>query len=258
MKKLLCLFLCCIFLLLSAGYAYGETDPAQLTDFLTTEFNRIMEEGGKLFSCIDGIASLSREGQFKAFQTADEYTARMRASYLTIIDACQNEKALDFLVYQVKLLDKACPPPIEGSDTTALANQTVLYQLYLQQLSSSFSYLAVEMDRLSGKDVEESAVTFYAEAPEMPTPDSIIFGISFDSKKTVPGSVQYTYLIGGDEDDASMNYNIYLSAVEMDDALSVLIQDTYCYVLKDQTPVSIMMAGNDLDKGFFLIVSFQG
>ena len=69
--------------------------------------------------------------------------------------------------------------------------------------------------------------------------------------------VQYMYLLGQDETDASMNYNIYLSAVEMDESLRVSIEDTYCYVLKDQKMASAMMAGNDPVKGFFLIVSFQ-
>lgn len=258
MKKLLCLVLCCLFLAAPIRYVHGETQGEKILSLLNTEFAKIMDEGGKLFSCIGSIPSLTGSEQFKAFQTADGYTAKMKESYLAIIEACSAEQGLDFLVYQVRLLEKACPPAITGMDSTSLANQSVLYQLYLQQVSSSFSYLAIEMDRLSGKAVEGNAVSYFAEVPEMPTPDSVIFDITFDSKKTESGVVQYMYLLGQDETDASMNYNIYLSAVDMDESLRVSIEDTYCYVLKDQKLASAMMAGNDPVKGFFLIVSFQG
>lgn len=91
----------------------------------------------------------------------------------------------------------------------------------------------------------------------MPTPDSIIYGITYDSEKTDSGVKQFMYLIGNNESDANMNYNIYLSAVEMNESLKVEITDTYAYVTKNGNMVSAMMAGTDSIKGYFLIVSFQ-
>ena len=180
----------------------------------------------------------------------------MREQYSEIINACSSEEELGFLVYQTKLLDAASPPKISGADAASLANHAVLYQMYLQQISSSFSYLSIEMDRLAGNSNEANIVGFFNEAPEMPTPDSVVFDITYDSKKVESDIVLYTYLLGEDETTATMNYNNYLSAVDMSDNLSISIEDTYCYISRNGTTVSVMKAGEDDEKGYFLTVSF--
>lgn len=235
----------------------GEVQNESLLALINDEYAQIMNTGEDLIACVTGVTSLSNDEQYKVFQTADDYVAKMKELYSDIIDSCSPEDELGFLVYQTKLLDNTCPPKISGNDSTSLANQTVLYQLYLQQISSSFNYLSTEMNRLAGNDVNINAVEYFGEVPEMPTPDSVIFDISYDSKKTDSGVIQYMYLLGKDETDANMNYNNYLSAIGMDGKLKVTIEDTYCYVTKNGTMVSAMMAGEDATKGFFLIVSFQ-
>ena len=91
----------------------------------------------------------------------------------------------------------------------------------------------------------------------MTTPDSVIYDITYDSKKTESGVIQYMYILGEDETDAMLNYNAYLKALTLSELLSVDISDNAAYVSKDGTMVSAMMAGNDSEKGYFLIISFQ-
>lgn len=234
----------------------GEMQNEKLLTLINTDFAKIMDEGRKLFPCIADIPTLDSKEQFKAFQIADSYTQKMQEQYSDIINACSSEEELCFLVYQTKLLDAASPPKISSADAASLANHAVLYQMYLQQISSSFNYLSIEMNRLAGNSVETNTVDFFDEAPEMPTPDSVIFEIAYDSKEVESGVVLYTYLLGEDESTATMNYNIYLSAVDMSDELSVSIEDTYCYISKNDTIVSVMEAGEDDEKGYFLTVSF--
>ena len=234
----------------------GEVQNEKLLAVINTDFAKIMDEGRKLFPCIADIPTLDSNEQFKAFQIADSYTQKMREQYSDIINACSSEEELCFLVYQTKLLDAASPPKISGADAAFLANNAVLYQMYLQQISSSFNYLSIEMDRLAGNSNEANMVGFFDEAPEIPTPDSVIFDITYDSKKVESDIVLYTYLLGEDETTATMNYNNYLSAVDMSDNLSVSIEDTYCYISRNGTTVSVMKAGEDDEKGYFLTVSF--
>ena len=295
MRKIICLLLCCcVFMLPACGthaHSYQEANcedaavcsscgeeisPAlghttkigacarcgkvqneMLMTLINTDSAQIMDEGEHLISCLADLSSLDSGAQFKAFQTADDYTAKMKDLFSEMIEACSAEEELDFLVYQIKLLDHACPGRIEKSDAASLAEQTVLYQLFFQQLSSSFHYLSIEMDRLAGNTDAANKVAYFEEVPEMPTPDSVIFDITYDSRKTESGVVQYTYLLGNDATDANMNYNTYLAAVGMVESLQVSVERTYCYVIRNGAMVSAMMAGTDPSKGFFLVVSFQ-
>ena len=229
----------------------------ELVGSLNTAFSEIMDVGTELISCVSGIDNLKAEEQYKRFTLADEYTASMNELYTDIIDLCYGKSELTGMVYQLKLLQNSCPDAILGSDTTSIANQIVLYQLYLQQISSSFGFLSEYMDYLAGNCELPDSIIYFDEVVGMPTPDSVIYGITLDSEMSDSGVKQYMYIIGEDETDASMNYNIYLSAVELVDGLRVNITDSYVSVEKDGTMVSAMMAGTDPIKGYFLIISFQ-
>lgn len=161
------------------------------------------------------------------------------------------------MLFQLKILDHSSPNPIGGKDATSINNQKILYQLHLKQLSSSFTYLSEYMDYLAGKKSKPAGVEYFKKVPEMPTPDTVMYEITFDSKKTDSGVNQYMYLIGDTEEDANMNYNAYIVALGTVDGLSVEITSDVVYVKKNGTMVSAMMAGTDSQKGRFMIVSFQ-
>lgn len=235
----------------------GNVQNEDLVNTLNTCFAEIMDIGNNLISCVSCIADLDDDTQYNKFQIADGYVSDMKNLYSSIIASCKNISELDNLVYQITLLQNSCPDAIQGNDATSLANQTFLYQLYLQQISSSFNYFSEYMDYLAGNRDLPEGTQYFEEVKTMPTPDSIISGITFDSAKTDSGVKQYMYLIGDNEDDANLNYNIYLSAVELADDLKVEITDSFSYVEKDESMVSVMMAGTDALKGYFLIVSFQ-
>ena len=220
-------------------------------------FAAAMDAGGPLITCVEGISSGSPDEQYASFAEADGYAAEMRATYGDILAICGDLPELSRIAYQVRLLENSCPDPVRGSDSAALADQAVLYQLYLRQVSSSFAYLSEDMAHLAGTGDVPNPVTYFDEVPEIPTPDSIIYGVRFDSGKTDSGVTQYMYILGTDEDDANADYNLYLSAIGMGGTLDVRIMDSYVTVEKDGTMVCAMMAGTDADKGYFLTVSFQ-
>ena len=55
----------------------------------------------------------------------------------------------------------------------------------------------------------------------------------------------------------NMNYNNYLSAIDLEPTLEYELAESYAIVTKDGNMVSAMMAGTDPQKGYFLIISFQ-
>lgn len=224
---------------------------------LNTNFERMIEAGTPLFSCLSGITELDVGAQYEHFLEADKCTAIMEMIYEEIIANCTGYEELNTVLYQTKLLKHACPPAISGSDATSLANQAVLYQLYLQQLSSGCSYLSESLDYLVGNREQPEEITFFEEVPEVPVPDSVMYGISYHSKQNAPGNIQYMYLLGDSETDAMLNYTLYLSAIQMDSELKVDISDSMAMVSLNGNMVSLMMAGNDPSLGYFLAVSFQ-
>lgn len=235
----------------------GEVQNKGVVESLNMDFARIMDAGNELIASMADISALDLDERYTRFQEADQYVEAMHDLYGDAINLCSTEGALDGLSYQLALLRNACPGRLVGADSASLANQAVLYQLYFQQICSSFSYLSEYMDWLAGTRDMPSGEAYYEEAPRMPTPDSVIYGITYDSEKTDSGVKQYMYLIGDNESDANMNYNIYLSAVSSCDGLEVEITDTYAYVTENGMMMSAMMAGTDASMGYFLIVSFQ-
>lgn len=236
----------------------GATQNDELLKLLNKDFSAIISNGNSLISCISDISSLNAEDQYVKFQESDDFIDTMKILYDEIIDACDGEEELDRILFQTKLLRFSAPDHIGGDNAEALANQTVLYQLYLQQISSSFRYLSEDMDYLAGNRERPTPVAFFQEVATIPTPDSIIFGITYDSELTDSGVKQYMYLLGGSENEVDANYNNYLSAVKLGGNFDVSIDNEYAFITEDDNLVSAMAAGNDPVKGYYLIVSFRG
>lgn len=234
----------------------GKIGNEELLAAINTGFEQMMEVGTPLFSCLLGISDLDDSTQYKNFLEADRYTATMASIYEEIVAACADFEELDTIVYQTNLLKNACPPAISGSDTIFLANQGVLYQLYLQQLSSSCSYISECLDYLAGNRDNSEEISYFEEVPELPTPDAIIYGISYLSTQNASGNIQYMYLLGDSEADATLNYNLFLSAIEANTELTVDISDSMTILSQNGNMVSVMMAGNDPSIGYFLTISF--
>ena len=111
---------------------------------------------------------------------------------------------------------------------------------------------------MAGNREQPAPVAFFQEATSIPTPDSTIFGVSYDSELTDSGVNQYMYLLGNSKEDADANYNNYLSIIRMSGNFDVLVDSEYAFVTEDGNLVSAMTAGNDPAKGYYLIVSFRG
>lgn len=235
----------------------GEIGNKELLTTLNTKFELMMEAGTPLFSCLSGITDLDDSTQYKRFLDADKYIDVMESVYEEINVECMDLEELEPLVYQIMLLRNTCPPNMYENDTTSLENKVVLYQLYLQQLSSSCSYISEILDYLAGDREDVEKTIYFEEIPDMPTPDSIIYGISYYSTKNAPGNIQYTYLLGDNETDATLNYNIYLNAIETNTEMEVDISESVTIVSQNGNMLSVMMAGKDPTIGYYLTISFQ-
>jgi len=265
MRKLLLLMMCTVVVLSGCGASNNagefEINSANtIGDYdkdlakVNEDFQQIMSIGSDLISGLNGIESNS---EYASLVKADGYVNEMKVYYSELMELCEKNEELEGMLFQLKILDHSCPNPIAGKDATSINNQKVLYQLHLKQLSSSFTYLSEYMDYLAGNKTKPDGVKYFKEVPEMPTPDTVMYEITYDSEKTDSGVKQYMYLIGDTEEDANMNYNAYIVALGTIDGLSVEITSNAVYVNKNGTMVSAMMAGTDPKKGRFMIVSFQ-
>lgn len=236
----------------------GKIQNEEVMRTLNSSFTIVMDEGSAVIEDIADIGSLTNATRYSRLAEADEHTGKIVMELNDIIRTCGTEEELDRMAFQAHLLLNVCPSSLSGESDTAIANQIILYQMFLQQLSSSFHYLSQDLDYLAGNCDRPAKVAHYSEIPDMPTPESIIYGISYDSQKIDSGVVQYMYLIGADEADANLNYNIYLRALEAEGRLTYDISDNgYVLVMQSGTMVSAIMAGNDPQTGYFMIVSFH-
>ena len=169
----------------------GKVQNEKLLETLNEGFAVIMDAGNKMMGFVTNVSTKSIEDQYTSFLDADVYASEMKAKYNELINACGNYEELAFMKYQLQVLNNASPDSITGKDEVSIANQTVQYQLYLNQISSSFNYLSNEMDYLAGNGGKPCKVLYFDEVVEMPTPDSVIYGISFDNKSEQPGNIQY-------------------------------------------------------------------
>lgn len=236
----------------------GEIQNEEMMKLINEDFKTITETNGSLMEKIADMGVLTGDALFKCFTEADEVADKMSAELKNFLSDIKDESVLSGLRYQIELLDNAIPEKIQSDSAEAVANQTLLYQFYLQQTASSFSYFSDYMDFLSGHTAKPADVMYFTECGEMPKPDSIIYDIQYDSMKVESGVVQYTYLIGNDEKESMLNYNIYLKAIEMNSGLETNINDSTAIVMNSGTMVSAMAAGYDSEKGYILIISFRG
>ena len=223
-------------------------------DLVNKDFQEVMRIGNDL---ITELSNISSQNEYESLVKADGYVKEMKVYYSNLLKLCEEDAELNDMAFQIKVLEHSCPNPISGNDSTSINNQKLLYQLHLKQISSSFTYLSNYMDYLAGNASKPDSETYFKEVPEMPTPDTVMHEITYDSEKTDSGVKQYMYLIGDTEEDANMNYNAYIVALGICDELSVEITSDVVYVKKNGTMVSAMMAGTDSQKGRFMIVSFQ-
>lgn len=218
------------------------------------DFQEIMRIGTDLMT---ELSNMTSNNEYDSLVKADNYVKEMKTYYADLLSLCEENNDLSDMAFQIKVLDHSCPNPIKGNDSTSINNQKVLYQLHLKQISSSFTYLSNYMDYLAGNSSKPNSESYFKELPDMPTPDTVMEEIVYDSEKTDSGVKQYMYLIGNTEEDANMNYNAYIVSLGICDNLSVDITSNVVYVTKNGTMVSAMMAGTDPVKGRFMIVSFQ-
>lgn len=264
MKRICVLVLCVSMLLSGCGMAQNEqgTDNninqtesnETVLEKVNADFQQIMTIGTDLMSVLEAMTT---KNEYESLKKADGYVKDMKLLYSDLLAICEKNEDMAGMLFQLKILDHSCPNPIAGKDTTSINNQKILYQLHLKQLSSSFTYMSEYMDYLAGNRSKPDGVAYFKEVAEMPTPDTVMYEITYDSEKTDSGVKQYMYLIGDTEEDANMNYNAYIVALGTIDGLSVEITSNAVYVNKNGSMVSAMMAGTDSQKGRFMIVSFQ-
>lgn len=241
----------------------AQQDPespveVDMVESLNEDLSGIMDAGSNLFTLLAGVTALPEAQQTEKFAEANKYSSQISAFCDTLLEKCEQMPNCDYIAYQTNLLKNSAPSNLLGKSVEdTIGNAGALYQLFLQQLSSSFSYYAEEMLYVSGESQKKNEVSYFKEVPDMPTPDSCIYAISYESRESNSGVTQYRYLIGDNESDANLNYNLYLSAINMVPELQVEYADSYTYVTKNGQMISAMMAGTDPDLGYFLVVSFK-
>lgn len=263
MKKACVLLLCIVLILSACGISDDEVenvdegvymDEEALLEKVNNDYQQIMTIGTKL---INELSGMQPNNEYESLTIADAYAQDMKKYYASLIDTCEKNDNLSGMIFQLQVLEHSCPDPISKRSITSINNQKVLYQLYLKQISSSFSYLSEYMDYLSGNREKPDGEKYFEEVPDMPTPDTVMYEIIYDSEKSDSGVKQYMYLIGDTDEDANMNYNAYIKALGVCKDLEVVINGSTVYVYRKGIMVSAMMAGTDPQKGLFMIVSFK-
>ena len=171
------------------------------------------------------------------------------------LSKCKEDEKYVNIVFQVRMIQNLIPQPV-SSDDQSLNNAAVLYQLFFQQLSSSFTLMSNDLNAISENRPIQNYIEYFDEMEKIPVPNTIIAGIDFDSKVEESNTVKYTYLTGRDDTDAQLNYNLYLVAIGMDSGLSLKFDGAAAYVYEGSKLVSAVMAGSDSELGNFFIVSF--
>lgn len=240
----------------SSSVSNVQKDATNTMDTFVSAFERIESSGANLLSCFEDYLKMNSSAKYATVKKAEEYTKIMESEYDDIIEHYQDYAQLENIVYQVRLLKNLIPQPIDNTEQ-ALNNAAVLYQLYFQQISSSFSIIASNINDIEKGQNISHVVGYYDELNNMPMPDTMIKGIDFLSKVKEDGIIKYTYISDKDNTNAQLNYNLFLIAVGMDTGLSLKFDENAAYVYKESTMVSAIMAGNDAELGNFFMVSFQ-
>lgn len=232
--------------------AVGKSEEAHP---LVSRLKKVQVLGTALLDTFNNFDSLSYNEKNDRIKTAEEYTSLMNDEYQEIIRLCKDDSSYEDISYQAQLLSHIIPMSI-SNDETSIDNAEILYQMYFQQLSSSFSYFAEDTERINNNEPLTKRTTFFEAVPEMARPDTIIYGISAFDEKTEDGVLKYTYKLGENATDAQMNYNLYLIALGMDTGLTLQFDGATTYVYDGKDMVSAIMAGEDTEIGNYFMVSF--
>lgn len=230
----------------------GKTEDAHP---LVSRLEKVQELGSTLFDIFNNFDSLNYNEKYNRIKEAEEYTSLMNDEYQEIIKLCKDDSSYTDISYQTQLLSHIIPMSI-SNDKTSIDNAEILYQMYFQQLSSSFSYFAEDTERIKNNEPLTKRTAFFEAVPQMARPDTIIHGISAFDEKTEDGVLKYTYKSGENAANAQMNYNLYLIALGMDTGLTLQFDGADAYVYEGKNMVSAIMAGEDAEIGNFFILSF--
>ena len=222
---------------------------------LVVKLDRVQELGTALFDEFNGFDNMDYKEKSSAIKKAESYTALMNDEYQGIIEYCNENASYADISYQTQLLAHLIPMPITD-DKQSIDNAEVLYQMYFQQLSSSFSYFAEDTEHINNNEPLTKRTAFFECVPQIAKPDTIIYGISAFDEQTEDGVIKYTYKSGENAADAQMNYNLYLIALGMDTGLTLQFDGAAAYVYDGNNMVSAIMAGEDEQIGNFFMISF--
>ncbi|MBQ8176634.1 MAG: hypothetical protein IJ035_06315 [Oscillospiraceae bacterium] len=98
----------------------------------------------------------------------------------------------------------------------------------------------------------------FEECIDLPTPDSCLSTIKYDSVSENDGVKIYTYLLDGDKKTANTNYQIYQAILSDVCGFKTEVKDNAFYVYSNDKIIAVMMAGYDNVSGSFMQISFGG
>ena len=258
MRKIVLLLSCVLIIVVMNGCSAKKdvsSDSIVGDDAIIQQIEEVESVGYALFDCFDGFADMDSTSKYKVVKNAEKLTASMNSELDDIISKCKEDEKYVNIVFQVRMIQNLIPQPV-SSDDQSLNNAAVLYQLFFQQLSSSFTLMSNDLNAISENRPIQNYIEYFDEMEKIPVPNTIIAGIDFDSKVEESNTVKYTYLTGRDDTDAQLNYNLYLVAIGMDSGLSLKFDGAAAYVYEGSKLVSAVMAGSDSELGNFFIVSF--
>lgn len=234
----------------------GETQNEELVECLQNGFDKVISAGEDLISCVVKASELDGTKKEKALESAYEYARAMVDAYDEIIETCDGEEELERILFQVKLLASADPTAVIDKYDVSTDEQMTLYQFYMNQIASSCFFMAEDMDYIEGNGDKPSPIEYFGEL-HIPTPDSVVYGITYDSELNNGATQQYIYLLGDEQAEADANYNQYIRAAVQDNGYELSIENEYVYITDNDELITVLGAGKDQEKGYFMIVSFK-
>ncbi len=97
----------------------------------------------------------------------------------------------------------------------------------------------------------------YTEAEAIPTADSVISNIKFDSVKEQDGAILYTYILPSEKDEANKEYYKYQQIIAQHTPHTLSVEDSMVYVTDENGRLTALIkAGQDPALGYFMMVSF--
>lgn len=223
---------------------------------LSLDLAEIIERGNKVMGNVSNIAALSEGERYERILDREADVDSINHICDSIVCYCDTSN-LKGLVYQVQLLKNAAPNKLTINDPYAVLDTIQSYAFYLQQMSSSFSFFEEYSEYLVNNTEKPKDIEYFSECTSIPKPDTCISGIVYYNKADAPGNIQYTYLLGNNENIAYNLYNIYLNALRMNNSLDVSIENNVAFITQNNELIALAASGTDSDKGYFLMLSFK-